>query len=263
MFTPTQPLDTLAFHRRALDDEDPAAISTWASRHPCIPATSSWDELVCAIQGHSSDGRRLRGNNQAFHALLTIHADGDPRAGQVVLQAMYPLMASSFLKLRYQHASAEDAISAIIAAMWTVICTFPLHRPSNKTLANLSGEFKKNLCGTKAPQRQSDLAEVAVEPEDLAFWEAPAFANTLTDSPHSIEDALFPSPSEAGALDLLASAFDAGALSHEETKLLIDLYIEETPRTEVAARLQISPVLLRQRKCRALKKLKSWAISSF
>lgn len=260
MFNPPPSHTILAVDRADLATQDASVISSWASRHTSIPAASTWDDLIAAIQGRHTGSQRLRGDSNAFHALLTLHAEGDTRAGKVVLHAMYPLMAHSFVRLRYQYASDDDAISAIIMAMWTVIASFPLHRSPEKTLSNLTGEFKKHLCGTKAPQRQTDLEEEVARDDDLTTWAESPLATT---TPTGIEEHLFPAPSDATALDLLSSAFDAEALALDEVKLLLDLYIEEIPSSEAAEHLGISPVLLRQRKCRALKKLRSWAATSF
>ncbi len=262
MFNPPPSHTVLAADRADLTSQDASVIKSWASRHASIPAVSTWDDLIATVQGRHTDSQRLRGDSNAFHALLTLHAEGDTRAGQVVLHAMYPLMARSFVRLRYQYASDDDAISAIITAMWTVIASFPLHRSPEKTLSNLTGEFKKHLCGTKAPQRQTDLKEEVTQDDDLTTWAESALA-AAAPAPTGIEERLFPAPSDATALDLLSSAFDTGALTLDELKLLLDLYIEEIPSSEVAEHLGISPVLLRQRKCRALKKLRSWAATSF
>ncbi|WP_158602974.1 hypothetical protein, partial [Jiangella rhizosphaerae] len=182
-----------------------------------------------------------RGADAALLALLRLAHDGDALAGRTVLQ----LMLGKAIRIAAGHAgrdSRESLEHAAVAALWTVIATYPTERRPAKVAANIA----MDTLGAVSRELAHRRTETPAEPDTLA-------AVLGTDPADPADQAR-----DADLAELLAWAVDAGAITVADAALLIDIYAPP-PGVEggaaAAERAGISWAAARQRASRAVRRI--------
>lgn len=216
------------------------SLAAWARQFPCLSQASSYADLINLVHDSAPSCPNTVEGNEVLWSLLCL-AEQDIDAARVVLHAMEGLIKTSARRCALRFHSRDDAMSAAVEAMWDTIRHYPTHRRHEATFANLRGDFLKRLCGK--------WSTLEVEDTDCLFLETDvleAIAPLEGLSQHDL------------ALEILARAHDSGAITTEETRLLLASYIEGTADAELAEQLSLSPAALRQRKSRATRHLVAW-----
>ncbi|MGL4831701.1 MAG: hypothetical protein ACRCWS_03845 [Propionibacteriaceae bacterium] len=141
--------------------------------------------------------------------------DQDQLAGRIIVQALLPKLCSMAL------ADPCARIDDYVAALWLTIKNYPHHR-RHKVAANLALDTRKVVF--------ADRAKLIEAPE------------------------LRPS-SEPHARDIIALAGELGIVSPHTCDLLQEIYLDATPRADVARRHRMSEAALRQTCSRAVRRL--------
>lgn len=209
----------------------------WAIAHPALRGPDTLGELLEAISTYSHPA----GTDAVLHALLQLHADGDPTAGRAVMQSM--LGKTNRLADTARKRGYDDPHQSAIAAMWTCIGTYPLRR-TRSVAGNLALDALR-IITREAPQPPLPRLVPDWNPADRSSQPA----NTSDGSEGILEN-----PEQ-----ILRWALEQQVLSASDHHLLCRLYLssETTPRTlrVLAAEIGISDAAVRQRHCRAMRAL--------
>jgi hypothetical protein len=207
-----------------------AAVARWAAVHPALAGCRDLGDVEAAVAGDRADAVLL--------ALLRLAHDGDGLAGRVVLQ----LMLGKAIRIAGGHAgrdSRECLEHAAVAALWTVIATYPTERRPTKVAANIA----MDTLGAVSRELAHRRAETPTEPDTLAAVLGSAPAGPAGD---------------VDLAELLAWAVDAGAITTADAALLLDIYAPAPGLAGGAAaaeRAGISWAAARQRASRAVRKI--------
>ncbi|WP_116950051.1 hypothetical protein [Jiangella endophytica] len=178
-----------------------------------------------------------QGADAVLIALLRLAHGGDPLAGRTVLQ----LMLGKAIRIAAGHAGRDSRDSlehAAIAALWTVIATYPTERRPTKVAANLA----MDTLGVVSRELAHRRTETPAEPDVLA--------SVLGTDPGRAAD--------VDLAELLAWAVGSGTISAADASLLIDIYAPAPGLDGGAAaaeRAGISWAAARQRASRAVRKI--------
>lgn len=185
------------------------------------------DELLQAITTGPA-------HDDLLHQLLVLHHDGDSFAGRVVLQCM---LGRADRLTRTAAGRGHDADDAV-AALWTAIATYPLHR-TTKVAANLAMDA---------------LHAMSPGGHDLALS-----PDTLEGQIHHDQDTGRLDPSAPSASDeavtVLLWALDTNVLTREEVQLLAHTHLGDGYRDTSTLPAGLTPATARQRRSRAVRKL--------
>lgn len=208
-----------------------------ADRPPADPAGTTWPLPVDvgSLQELVDSITQIKGGyataDATLLALLRLHHDGQDLAGRVVLQAM---LGRARRLVPTALGRGLDGEAEAIAALWTSIATYPLHRDA-RVAANLAQDALKHL----------QKAQTAV----LPAGDAVEVSQRQEGSYAALSGADGDSPSDEAAKVLLWG-LDHDVLTAEEARLLSGFYLadgwnSDTPSTPAE----------RQRRSRAVRKL--------
>ncbi|PZF81009.1 hypothetical protein [Jiangella anatolica] len=218
---------------RLCADGRAATVARWAAAEPALADCRDLGDVQTAVTA----GRLAA--DAVLLALLRLAHDGEPLAGRTVLQ----LMLGKAIRIAAGQAgrdSRECLEHAAVAALWTVIATYPTERRPVKVAANLA----MDTLGIVSRELAHGRTEAPSEPGTLAA-------------------VLGAGPGDDGAADLdlaelLAWAVDAGAVSAADAGLLLDIYAP-SPGLEggaaAAERAGLSWPAARQRASRAVRRI--------
>lgn len=215
---------------RLCTDGRSAAVARWAAAHPALSGCRELSDVEAAVTAGAADAVLL--------ALLRLAHDGDELAGRTVLQ----LMLGKAIRIAGGHAgrdSRECLEHAAVAALWTVIATYPTDRRPTKVAANIA----MDTLGAVSRELAHRRSETPTEPDALASVLGSDSSAPATD---------------VDLTELLAWAVDAGAISAADAGLLIDIYAPAPGLDGGAAaaeRAGISWAAARQRASRAVRKI--------
>ncbi|TDD70972.1 hypothetical protein E1262_07535 [Jiangella aurantiaca] len=228
------------------------AVARWAAAEPALAGCRDLADVEATVTAAASRpagasrggaaGAASRGADAVLLALLRLARDGDALAGRTVLQ----LMLGKAIRIAAGHAgrdSRESIEQAAVAALWTVIATYPTERRPTKVAANIAmdtlGVISRELayCRTETPAEPDTLAAVVgTDPADLTVAAG----------------------GDVDLTELLAWAVDAGAVSAGDAALLLDIYAPAPGLDGGAAaaeRAGISWAAARQRASRAVRRI--------
>lgn len=200
-----------------------------------LPTDSTVETLQQALEAISD----ATDPDPLLHRLLQLHHDGDAAAGRLLLQTM--LGSAHRLSRTARGRGLADGEADAVAAMWTAIATYPLHR-TQRVAANLALEALAAL------QKALSIDLPASDDlEDLAHWEQSCGRLSGTHGPSASEE----------AAEALLWALDHRVLTKDEVALLTSIYITSDRATsaDLAQIHRLSPAALRQRQHRAVRKL--------
>jgi hypothetical protein len=216
-------------------DGRPAAIARWAALHPPLAGCRELGDVEAAV---ATD---RQGADAVLLALLRLAHDGEPLAGRTVLQ----LMLGKAIRIAGGHAgrdSRESLEHAAVAALWTVIATYPTERRPTKVAANIA----MDTLGAVSRELAHRRSETPTEPDTLA--------TVLGSDPAGPIGA----DADVDLTELLAWAADTGAITAADAALLLDIYAPGPGLDGGAAaaeRAGISWAAARQRASRAVRKI--------
>lgn len=209
---------------------------TLSHRTPTSPDGTPWalptsaDTLQDIVDTLAHTNGDYATADTTLHTLIQHHRDGDDLAGRVVLQAM---LGACLRQVHTALGRGLDGESEALAAMWTSIATYPLHR-TTRVAANLAMDALKHLqTAQNVPLPAGDAAEVS---------------ECQSDPCDAFNGAVCSSSDEASKLILWA--LDNEVLTRDEAQLLTHFYLGDgwnssTPATPTE----------RKRRSRAVRKL--------
>ena len=209
-----------------------AAVARWAAAHTPLAGCRDLGDVEAAV----ATGRH--GADAVLLALLRLAHDGDTLAGRTVLQ----LMLGKAIRIAGGHAGRDSRDSlehAAVAALWTVIATYPTERRPTKVAANIA----MDTLGAVSRELAHRRSETPTEPDTLA--------SVLGSGPATPDDAV-------DLTELLAWAADTGAITVADAGLLLDIYAPAAGfegGAAAAERAGISWAAARQRASRAVRKI--------
>ena len=201
---------------------------------------TSWHEHAPALRGCRSLADVLQlvrdDPDMPLVALLALARDGDELAGRVVLQSLIGRLVG--MARRDVRASVDD----YLAALWCVICTYPVERRPRHIAANLALDTLKTV---HREHRWLVRGEVTTWPPGAALDE-------LVDTAWRAEAATaFP-----GLVELLDEAQRSEAIDDAAREVLTSVYLEGLSCRQAALRHQMSPGSIRSRCHRAVARLR-------
>ncbi|SDT58515.1 hypothetical protein [Jiangella sp. DSM 45060] len=220
-------------------DGQPDAVARWAAAEPALAGCRRLADVEAAVATAAAGGARVASGSAdaVLIALLRLAHAGDALAGRTVLQ----LMLGKAIRIAAGHAgrdSREALEHAAVAALWTVIATYPTTRRPARVAANLA----MDTLGVVSRELAHRRTETPAEPDVLA-----SVAGTDADD-----------SAGTGLTELLAWAVDAKAVSLADARLLLDIYAP-APGVEggaaAAERAGISWAAARQRASRAARRI--------
>lgn len=210
-----------------------AVVAGWAAAHAPLAGCRDLGDVEAAVTTGRADA------DAVLLALLRLAHDGDALAGRTVLQ----LMLGKAIRIAGGHAgrdSRESLEHAAVAALWTVIATYPTERRPTKVAANIA----MDTLGAVSRELAHRRSETPTEPDTLA--------SVLGSDPAG------PDGGDLDLSELLAWAADTGAITAADAVLLVDIYAP-APGLEggaaAAERAGISWAAARQRASRAVRKI--------
>ncbi|MBB5786196.1 hypothetical protein [Jiangella mangrovi] len=218
-----------------------AAVARWAAGHPALAGCRDLSDVEAAVTAGAASraGAGRAAADAVLLALLRLAHDGDALAGRTVLQ----LMLGKAIRIAGGHTgrdSRESLEQAAVAALWTVIATYPTERRPTKVAANIA----MDTLGAVSRELAHRRAETPTEPDTLAA--------ALGCDPGDADGG------DVGLAELLAWAADAGAITAAEAGLLLDIYAPApgvAGGAAAAERAGISWAAARQRASRAVRRI--------
>lgn len=239
-------------------DGRPDVVARWAAAEPALADCHDLADVEAAVTAaaapavQAAQGRRpAQGADAVLIALLRLAHGGDPLAGRTVLQ----LMLGKAIRIAAGHAgrdSRECLEHAAVAALWTVIATYPTDRRPTKVAANLA----MDTLGAVSRELAHRRTETPAEPDVLAsvLGTGPAGARTATAT--ATDDATV--AADVGLAELLVWAVGTGTISAADASLLAGIYAPPPGLDGGAAaaeRAGISWPAARQRASRAVRRI--------
>ncbi len=212
-----------------------SAVAHWGRRHPELAGCLALEDVELAVATAGSERA-----DPILLALLRLARDGDSLAGRTVLQ----LMLGKAVRIASTRAGRDTKPSlehTAVAALWTVIATYPIERRPAKVAANIAMETLRAVTGELTHQ----LSETPTSPDVLAADLMPLTASERTTADHEL-------------LELLTWSVDAGTITAADATLILDIY---TPAPGIeggaaaAERHGLSWPAARQRASRAIRKV--------
>lgn len=221
--------------RLCADPRTDAAVSRWAARHPELAGCLALEDVESVVAGAGGEQA-----DRILLALLRLVRSGDSLAGRTVLQ----LMLGKAVRIATTRAGRDTRPSlehTAVAALWTIIATYPIDRRPAKVAANIAMETLRAVTTELTHQ----LSETPTSPDDLAADLMPLTPSERTTADHEL-------------LDLLTWAVDEGTITAGDATLILDIY-SPAPGTEggaaAAARHGLSWPAARQRASRAVRRV--------
>lgn len=224
--------------RLCADPRTEPAVAQWGRRHPELAGCLALEDVELAVATSGAGGAERA--DRILLALLRLARDGDSLAGRTVLQ----LMLGKAVRIATTRAGRDTKPSlehTAVAALWTVIATYPIERRPAKVAANIAMETLRAVTGELTHQ----LSETPTSPDVLAADLMPLTASERTTADHEL-------------LDLLTWSVDAGTITAADATLILDIY---TPAPGIeggaaaAERHGLSWPAARQRASRAIRKV--------
>ncbi|TDC53111.1 hypothetical protein E1212_06740 [Jiangella ureilytica] len=242
---------------RLCADGRSAAVARWAAAHPALAGCRELGDIEATVTAAGSVATTAAGSATAtaaaatigrpgadavLLALLRLAHDGDALAGRTVLQ----LMLGKAIRIAGGHAGRDSRDSlehAAVAALWTVIATYPTERRPTKVAANIA----MDTLGVVSRELAHRRAETPTEPDTLAAL--------LGCAPGTGPGG---GASDGDLAELLAWAVDAGVVTAADAGLLLDIYAPApglAGGSAAADRAGISWPAARQRASRAVRRI--------
>jgi len=219
-------------------------LKRWARTQPSLIGISGPDEILYRI-----DHGTVADKDAILLALVTLTQQGQQLAGRVVLQAMLPKLCRMLNRTRPRGddwaKQLDDQRHTAIAVFWEILATYPVQRRPERVAANLALDTLHEL--TKPARRP--VVEFPVTDDELGRHPQP------TSDPDEGPGTLHP---DCDLLEVVAWAVDMTAISPDEARLLVTVYVPEKGRLDYAAAAQdlgLSLTALRQRCSRARRRL--------
>ncbi len=217
----------------------PHAVATARGWHLQVARLDSLDDLLLAA-GYGQSGRRADHDDEIVRQLLLV-ARSQPLAARVLLQRLLPGLGSIARRRVRFGGDPVAAVDDLLAAAWTVICTFPVERRPTYLVAGLLRDAEYHAF--RRDQRRRTPV-IAVAPE--RFDESPAAAPQLTAADELAQ--------------LLADAARAG-LDDDDLALARRLAAGATS-AELAAEAQVTDRTIRNHRATMLYRLRTVANAS-
>ncbi|RIQ33611.1 hypothetical protein [Jiangella rhizosphaerae] len=221
--------------RLCADPRTESAVAHWGRRHAELAGCVALEDVEPAVAAAGAEQA-----DRILLALLRLAHGGDSLAGRTVLQ----LMLGKAVRIATTRAGRDTKPSlehTAVAALWTVIATYPLERRQAKVAANIAMETLRAVTGELTHQ----LSETPTSPDVLAADLMPLTPSERTTADHEL-------------LDLLTWAVDEGTITAADATLILDIYTP-APGTEggaaAAARHGLTWPAARQRASRAIRKV--------
>ncbi|TDE12590.1 hypothetical protein [Jiangella asiatica] len=219
--------------------DDPATevvVERWADRYEALAGNACLSDVERAVV--AATGERT---DEILLALLRLARDGDGLAGRTVLQ----VMLGKAVRIAMTRAGRDSRTSlehTAVAALWTIIATYPVERRPAKVAANIAMETLRAV----TTELTHHHTETPTSPDvlDISATAAPA----AQERP----------PADFELLNLLTWAVDQGTITAADATLILDIY---TPAPgcdggpAAAQRHGLSWAAARQRASRALRKV--------
>ena len=203
----------------------------WFGRHEALAGYESLDDLLTAAEGQP---------DAILGALLTEVSKGDQLAGRVVLQALLGRI------VRMARRDPSAGVDDYVAALWCQIQKYPLSSRPVRIAANLSMDTLKAV---HAERRWLSRGEVTPWPPEV-FWEEHGGAEWVYGSNVA---------PQLSAASVLRMGRDRALIDDSTHELLMSVYVHELSGVEAAERHRTSPVSVRVRCSRAVRRLAAHA----
>ena len=203
-------------------------LNRWSEREPALAAFPTAPVLLRSL-------RRLRGNHDAEDAILAAllrQARTDPLAGRVVLQAILPGLKNLAGRLLFEAGEREELWALLLVNVWEQIRRYPLERRPRRIAANLLQEALGETVHTLEHERR-EQRRLPAQP--------------LADTPGR--------PAGADVEVLLAQTVNAGVLTREEARLILDSRIYGVSVAALARAARLPYISLYMRRHRAERRL--------
>ncbi|PZF82770.1 hypothetical protein [Jiangella anatolica] len=221
--------------RLRADPRTESAVAHWAGRHPELAGCLALEDVELAVA--AADAEQA---DRILLALLRLARAGDSLAGRTVLQ----LMLGKAVRIAMTRAGRDTKPAlehTAVAALWTIVATYPIERRPAKVAANIAMETLRAVTGELTHQ----LSETPTPPDILAADLVPPAASGRTTADHEL-------------LNLLTWAVDEGTITAADATLVLDIY-SPAPGSEggaaAAERHGLSWPAARQRASRAIRKV--------
>ena len=224
-------------------DAEPERLARWRATEPAL--SEIWD----AATAHEQLGTPLSGRmscaaqtDAALYALLTWASAGDRLAAQLVLSSQLPWIAACVRRHALLIGDMGESVSLYVTATLECAAAYPASR-RRYVLRALHGLIAKHVA------RATGRVGLEIPSEDLPeAGEAAATIWGTVDHPRS--------QCADRALEVVAHAHDVGAITTEETEILVRSYLSDrTAREDIAADLGISSAAARRRISLAVRRL--------
>jgi hypothetical protein len=216
----------------------PQAVATARGWRLRVERLDSLDDVLGAA-GFGHTDRSADCDDDLVRELLLI-ARVDPLAARVLLQRLLPGLGSIARRRLRRGGDPMATIDDLLAAAWTVICTFPVERRPTFLVAGLLRDAEYHAF-RRGQRRRADI--VAVAPERFDQSAAPAPTATAAD--------------ELG--ELLAEAAQAG-LADDDLALARRLAAGATS-AELAAEARVTDRTIRNHRTAMLYRLRAFAMA--
>ncbi len=264
IYTPGTSLDLLAREWVHLQTSAPyaGALKRWAAHSPL----TTWPTIEQALEACGD-----RGDDTVLRALLGYARAGDQEAHRLVLQSLLPHVVGLACRTRHHHDGDVDEAQAVaLLSLLELMRTIQLVRKGCLRQAIALGVLHQLTGGSAGHRHRQATTSVRIDPVGSADdVEQHAQTGLPADDPYvDVSDPRALSRdtrSDEHVLHLLAWACRTDVLAGSEARLLWDLHSPgvdgaamPTQRHVVrvlAENRQISPTALRQRACRARRKL--------
>jgi DNA-directed RNA polymerase specialized sigma24 family protein len=212
------------------------AVTCWADRHEALAQCRSLEDILSFVRLNS---------DPVLFALLTEVSRGDRLAARVVLQALIGRM------VRMAQRDSRSGVEDYLAALWSVINSYPLGRRPVRIAANLSMDTLQAICNERRWMRRGDV--------------------TLYPSSESLEELLEPVDLDGRPYGLLPPVdvelrwvLEAGNLlsliDNSDAALLESIYGDGISGNRAARRFHISEGAVRVRCSKAVRRLAEHAV---
>jgi DNA-directed RNA polymerase specialized sigma24 family protein len=208
-------------------------LHSWSRPYAALMEYESLDDLLAATQGYP---------DAILGALLTEVSKGNQLAGRVILQALLGRIVR--MATRDPWAGVDD----YVAALWYRIQTYPFTSRPTRIAANLSMDTLKTVHDERRWLREGEVTP----------WPPEAFCDERLSGGARLAD-VREEEVQLSAASVLRAGRDRELIDDSTHALLVSVYVDELNGREAAERHWTSPVSVRVRCSRAVRRLASHA----